>query len=210
MGPDGEKRPEPPKPDSCSALASKWPWLQRCYLWAYWQTLRHRFGTLVLPQTRRVIGDVSGRQLGSSTTLILSKVMVKEMATMGAMLKIQDETATGRVVAATTLRLVSERITIRELIEARVRQEVAAFNATSEEQVFNGLVQPTDTETQLNVKKGKRIDAAVQVERAIEAFGHNGFLLLLDDKQVEGLDDLIVVTDDSVVSFIKLVPLVGG
>jgi len=132
---------------------------------------------------------------------------------MGAALRIVDETPSGRVLGETTLRLVSEKLTVRQLIEARVRHEVAAFNADQEERVFRGLVRPTETEAHLNgyrLKKGRHVDPDEQVTKALDAFGRNGFLLLVDDKQLEALTDEIVVTDATAVSFIKLIPLVGG
>ncbi len=54
------------------------------------------------------------------------------------------------------------------------------------------------------------IDAEEQVQIALEAFEHNGFFLLLDNRQVTSAHERIVVTEDSVISFVKLVPLVGG
>ena len=38
----------------------------------------------------------------------------------------------------------------------------------------------------------------------------NGFFLLVDDRQIEDLDEEVVVTVESTISFVKLVPLVGG
>ena len=111
-----------------------------------------------------------------------------------------------------TLRLASERVSAREIIERRVREEVAAYNQNRSEH-FYGLVQPADAERLLNgyrLKKPHTIDADDQSKRAIEAFGHNGFLLLVNDLQIESLDDPIVLRDHTEVTFIKLVPLVGG
>ncbi|MBZ0114419.1 MAG: hypothetical protein K8J08_18295 [Thermoanaerobaculia bacterium] len=132
---------------------------------------------------------------------------------MQAALRIVDENATGDVLAEASLRLVSERVTVGDIISARVRQEATDFNKAQDGQVFRGLVQPTDTERHLNgyrLKKAKVVDPEVQIVKALEAFGQNGFLVLVDDRQVESLDEEIVVTRTSKVSFIKLVPLVGG
>jgi hypothetical protein len=110
------------------------------------------------------------------------------------------------------LRLVSERVTARELIERRVRQEVEEFKASKDE-VFRGLVQPTAAEVALNgfkVPRQVQVDADAQVASALRAFESNGFLLLIDDRQVESLDDVITLHESSGIAFIKLVPLVGG
>jgi hypothetical protein len=45
---------------------------------------------------------------------------------------------------------------------------------------------------------------------AKRAFYTNGFILLVDDRQVDELDDEIVIRPDTTVTFLKLVPLVGG
>ncbi|MEU0402573.1 hypothetical protein ABZ318_20505 [Streptomyces sp. NPDC006197] len=46
--------------------------------------------------------------------------------------------------------------------------------------------------------------------RAVEAFGRNGFLVLVGDRQVEELDETVTVGPETEVVFLRLVPLVGG
>jgi hypothetical protein len=78
---------------------------------------------------------------------------------------------------------------------------------------FRGLVQPTDAERVLNgykLRQRRKIDWEEQYRRATEAFERNGFLILADDQQVENLDDEIEIRVNTEVSFVRLVPLVGG
>jgi hypothetical protein len=107
----------------------------------------------------------------------------------------------------------AERITVRELIRARVYKEVHDYNL-SQPEYFRGLVQPTDAERTLNgfkVRQGRRIDPEKQFEKAIESFYRNGFLVLVDDRQVGELEEEIEVRPDTTTAtFLKLVPLVGG
>ena len=107
----------------------------------------------------------------------------------------------------------AERITVRELIHARVYKEVHDYNL-SQPEYFRGLVQPTDAERTLNgfkVRQGRRIVPEKQFEKAIESFYRNGFLILVDDRQVGELEEEIEVRPDTTtVTFLKLVPLVGG
>jgi hypothetical protein len=127
-------------------------------------------------------------------------------------LLIQDETATGAVLHRLALELAQETITVRELIEQRVRQEVEAYNQRNDD-VFPGLIQPTDSERVLNgyrLKKNHRIDAEKQLYRALEAFQQNGFFILVNDRQVETLDEPIWLGAGATASFVKLTPLVGG
>jgi len=44
----------------------------------------------------------------------------------------------------------------------------------------------------------------------VEAFSRNGFVVLVGDRQVEGLDELLPLAEASTVAFVRLVPLVGG
>jgi hypothetical protein len=125
---------------------------------------------------------------------------------------VRDETATGRPEAEFALNLPTERIRVRELIRARVFQEVKDYNANQSGH-FRGLVQPTDTEMTINgfkLRKRREIDAQAQYEKAIDAFSSNGFLVLVDDRQVTDLDEEIALAPSTEVAFVRLVPLVGG
>ena len=111
-----------------------------------------------------------------------------------------------------TLNFPKNHISVRELIEARVREEVENYNAKQPE-VFNMLVQPSLAERVLNgfrFKEKKKIDWREQYEKAIQAFDRNGFIILIDDVQVECLDQIIEIEPETSVTFLKLVPLVGG
>lgn len=124
----------------------------------------------------------------------------------------RDETATGTPVAAFEVGGLPARMTVRELIRLRVREEVARFNARPSAR-FNGLVRPDDAETELNgyrMRDRRRIDWERQAEIAERAFLDNGFFMLAGDRQVEDLDEEIDLTGDPDLVFIKLVPLAGG
>jgi hypothetical protein len=134
---------------------------------------------------------------------------------MATLVNVVDETTGGDCTNELTLELRDERVTVREIIRSRVYQEVAEYNARPAAQGghFRGLVQPTDAEQTLNgyrLRSGRRIDWEQQFGRALKAFEGNGFLLLVDDRQVTELDEEVALRHDSTVSFLKLVPLVGG
>jgi hypothetical protein len=106
----------------------------------------------------------------------------------------------------------TERVTVRELIRSRVYQEVQDYNR-HQPAVYRGLVQPTDAELTLNgyeLRKARTIDWKKQYDKAVEAFETNGFLILIDDRQADSLDEEIVVRPDTSVSFLRLTALVGG
>jgi hypothetical protein len=74
-------------------------------------------------------------------------------------------------------------------------------------------VQPTDAETTLNgmrLRERRRVDWQEQFRLAQEAFTRNGFFILVDDRQIESLDETFTISPASQVSFVRLVPLVGG
>ncbi|MEU8377711.1 hypothetical protein [Streptosporangium sp. NPDC048865] len=126
----------------------------------------------------------------------------------------RDETAAGRPLAEFVLPDLPESISARELVRLRVREEVARFNAAPSAR-FNGLVRPLDAEVELNgYRTGdaprRRVDWERQADVAERAFQRNGFVLLVGERQIDDLSETIDLTADPVVSFIKLVPLVGG
>jgi hypothetical protein len=130
---------------------------------------------------------------------------------MQAVLKIWDETPGQGKRAAAELKLASERVTAAELIRRRVEAEVEAHNEKAGA-VFQGLIQPSDSERVLNgykLKKRRKLDPENQVKVALEAF-QSTFILLFDDRQIEDPDEYVVITPDSEAVFLKLVPLVGG
>ena len=131
---------------------------------------------------------------------------------MSTLLTVRDETTSGETTHSIELEFPTERITVRELIRSRVFQEVKDYNA-AKPKLFRGLVQPTDAERELNgfkLRKARKIDWEEQYEKAIQAFDGNQVVIIVNDEQVENLEQEIVVATETVVSFLKLVPLVGG
>ena len=131
---------------------------------------------------------------------------------MKSTITIQDQTFTGDVQSTVTISTSKTTITVRELIQARVEQEVANYNSKLPE-YFKGLVQPTDAERVLNgykLRNRRQIDAEKQTYLALDAFQKNGFFVLVNNQQVETLEEQIQVSSNLEVAFIKLTPLVGG
>lgn len=104
------------------------------------------------------------------------------------------------------------QVTVRELIRARVTQEVNDYN-TRQPEFFRTLIQPDEAEVTLNgfrLPVKRVINCEAQINKAFQAFKGNGFLILVNGHQAETLDDVIDITPTTSVSFLKLVPLVGG
>ena len=104
-------------------------------------------------------------------------------------LTIYDETVgAGPAQPALTLELLTSEMTARELLQRRVEEEA-----------------------RLRSVEGKSdVDAAQQLEQATLAFQAHQLLLLVDDHQVETLDEPLTIGVDTKVTFLRLIPLVGG
>lgn len=129
---------------------------------------------------------------------------------MALTLSIVDETMSGKRRCTGDFQFDTETLTLRELIARRVQQEVERFNH-SDVAVFRGLIEPEEIERVLN-GAGERpgLDWQKQVAKAITAFQGNGFLVLVDDRQITRLDQDLHLTAHTKITFLKLVPLVGG
>lgn len=131
---------------------------------------------------------------------------------MSVALKVRDETSSGEITMEFELTVLSEKITIRDLIKKRVFDEVDNYNKNAPD-MFRGLVQPSESEKAVNgfkLKKRKKVDREKQFQMAAEAFGTSSLIVIVNDRQAESLDEEIIIGPRTLVSFLKLVPLVGG
>jgi hypothetical protein len=158
---------------------------------------------------------------------------------MNAVLEIYDERRPGAARELRhRLELPAERISARDLIRCRIEADVALHNAaeraryTGEVAAYEAnrdapnewLVTPGAVERALNGERrayGPRpgvrtpesmtlIDSEPLIVVALEAFARNGFFMIFDGRQVVDLDEVLTVAQDSTVTFLRLVPLVGG
>lgn len=126
---------------------------------------------------------------------------------------IRDEVTGQNGHHSVTLEFPTERMTVRELIRERVYQEVQDYNARKDG-TFAGLVQPEGAtagkQRGYAVRPGKQIDWKAQFDRACEAFTANRILLLVGDHQATSLDEMVTLARGTEVTFLRLLPLVGG
>jgi hypothetical protein len=127
-------------------------------------------------------------------------------------LTVHDQLTDGGTSPPLVLEFLTEHITVRELIRSRVYQEVQDYNRRQPE-VIHLLVTPSDAERTLNgyrLTKPRFIDWKAQFEKALAAFEHGRFLILVGEHQVESLDEQIVLQPGTAVTFLRLTPLAGG
>jgi len=126
---------------------------------------------------------------------------------------IKDESLTGDILNQIQIAVESEIVTVKDIIVARVTSEVDAYNNKLPD-YFKGFIRPTESEKTLNGYKLKKtrakIDAEQQTFIALDAFQNNSFFVLIDNQQSESLEQQVLVTKTTTVSFVKLTPLVGG
>lgn len=125
---------------------------------------------------------------------------------------VRDETMSGREIESWVLPGLPDLISARELVRLRVREEVARHNAAGGS-VFRGLVRPAaarETARGFELSGGGWVDWVAQADTACTAFDRNGFVLIVGDRQVEDLAEMIDLRAASAVAFIRLVALVGG
>lgn len=109
------------------------------------------------------------------------------------------------------LRVASQAVTAGELIRHRVDLELARRAAAAP------VEQPRDAhpdERALHPERRLREPAVPDREAAhraaLAAFAAGRIILLVDDRQIEGLETRIGLSDTTEVTFLQLVPLVGG
>jgi hypothetical protein len=125
---------------------------------------------------------------------------------------IKDQSGAGKAAASITLEGIDSRITLRDLIRTRVREEAARYNSTLAD-TFQGLVMPDGAQPTpggFRMPARRRVDWEQQADRALDAFGRNGFFILAGGRQVTDLDEVLELTAESDIRFLRLVQLVGG
>lgn len=123
-----------------------------------------------------------------------------------------DETARGERTHRVQIKLVSERLSLRELIQRRVQSEVERFNLQRPIN-FKALVQPRDAEETaqgFRLRQHRDLDWQEQAEEAIKAFENQSFFVMVDHKDIKDLDQEITITDNTDIAFVKLMPVIAG
>ena len=120
------------------------------------------------------------------------------------------------------LKLPPGPVTARQLIEAAVTAEVAAYEARAEEASLLGVLTQkplADGLARGAVRPGGRqeeagesaaVDVAAAVDAALLAFGDGFFKVFVGDSELSDDDSPLSVADGMSLLFLRLVPLAGG
>lgn len=112
----------------------------------------------------------------------------------------------------------SAPVSVRELIDHVVRDEVAAFADRERQRRFIHVLTASQIDAGVSAGKvdpgGRSAEAPVAPGRAVatalQAFEDGLFYVFVDGKQREELDDLVEVSSQTMLRFVRLAPLAGG
>lgn len=107
------------------------------------------------------------------------------------------------------LSLPNTTTTARALIDAHVAAEVQRATETRAGSLALHYLLDPDVHAPLALE-ATLLDCRTQVERAYAGLGERQFLLVVDGASVTELDAPLVITERSVISFVRLLPLIGG
>lgn len=109
-------------------------------------------------------------------------------------------------------------LTLRRLIALIVREEVKAFRERKRDRRLVRVLTGTEIEQGLDAGRvsagvepgGQRVDEEEAVAVAHQGFEDGVYLVLVDGRQYEELEDQVLLSEDSTVMFLRLVALAGG
>jgi hypothetical protein len=138
---------------------------------------------------------------------------------MAATLKVIDThlgSGTQRRNVGLDLRLASERVSAREIIRSRVAAEVEEIKLRKQRSGHSYIIARAASERELNVigadgrGEAASVDVEAEIAKAVAAFSRRRFIMLLDEREIDDLDQMVGVRPDSEVVFLHLMPLKGG
>lgn len=141
---------------------------------------------------------------------------------MALTITVKEEVFGSKITNNLPVPLKSGRLTLAELIEAKVTTKVYALNQdlnvkeatgyfmTPAEKILNEAVIKNQEKKHSARLEALRVDAEKAVYDALAGFQKNAFFVIIDGEQKTSLDEALQLTDRAKVHFIRLLPLVGG
>jgi hypothetical protein len=127
---------------------------------------------------------------------------------------IKEENFAGKILDEISLQIANETLTVADLIKLKVENEIDCQNLKIEKNNQGYQHQTEDilnkNNSSYNSVKNKTLDAEAQIYRAWEAYKNNQIIVMIDNRQTEALEEEILVSPETQVSFIRLTQLVGG
>ena len=120
------------------------------------------------------------------------------------------------------LELSSERITLADLIQKKVIAKVKQVNSdlkkgklhsnflSEKEKTLNKAIYEKKIAQEKERIEEAKLDPEKAGYEALAGFQNNAFFVIIDEEQKENLEEELVLTAQSEIRFIRLMPLVGG
>ncbi len=129
---------------------------------------------------------------------------------MTALLRLIDETPGTTPVEVGTLRLASERVTVREVIRRRLEAEEKQKISKRSFLSFRGMEKLAAKESVLNQTRPMDWKIDKELENICRAIEQQRLIVLFNDQQLSDPDAEVAVTGAESMTFLQLVPLKGG
>ena len=129
---------------------------------------------------------------------------------MTALLRLIDETPGAAPVEVVTLKLASERVTVREVIRRRLEEEEKREISKRSFIPFRGKEKLEAKESVLNQTRPTDWKIDRELENICRAIEQQRVIVLFNDQQLSDPDAEVAVTGEEAMTFLQLVPLQGG
>ena len=146
---------------------------------------------------------------------------------VGVRSRVVGESPEAPDLAPISLRLLDERLSVAELIQRTVEEQVRELTVRRRldaEQAGRALARHylSAEEVAAQARRGAvrfptaradkvaQLDPALEVEKALRAFEAGTYVILVDGRRVERLDEVVPFSPGTKVTFLRLMPLVGG
>lgn len=127
---------------------------------------------------------------------------------MAHQITLRDESIPRSEPLQARLSVANRRLSAAELIAERARAECDRFLVDETGHALAPLAQPAERVARLkkSAPKSKISVEENHVAAALKSFDDHSYLLLVDDRQIERLDEMVDLKDGSVVTFLRLTP----
>ncbi|SRR6266699_3204427 len=115
---------------------------------------------------------------------------------------------TGQRLSHVRLALPVARVAVRELIAHKVRQEVEECLNHQRSELSGEYLSPEELLGAVSIAMPDTVGD--EIIRAQQAFAARAYMIVVDNRRVWGLEDVLTLGPTTQVEFIKILPLVGG
>ena len=115
---------------------------------------------------------------------------------------------TGQRLSHVRLALPAARVAVRALIAHKVRQEVEECLHHQRSALSGEYLSPEELLGAVSIAMPGTVGD--EIVRAQQAFAARAYMIVVDNRRVWGLEDVLTLGPTTQVEFIKILPLVGG